>query len=454
MRRLRLTAILGAAGSLILASCGNLTSSSDDAAISPEERADSGEEGEGVIEVSVDTIAEDFVRLALAVGEYDKDYVDAYHGPTGWRDDVRANLPTLEDLNAKATALLSSIEPKAQDDPRARMLSRQLTAALTRIRMAQGETFSFDEETSRLYDVVAPAYDIKEFDVILENIDAIVPGDGPLHERVDGFRKSLAIPVDKLEAVFAEAMAECRRRTIARYTLPEGERFTTELVSDKPWSGYNWYQGDYESKIEVNTDFPVIIDRAVDLGCHEGYPGHHTWNIFMEQDFLRDKGWIEYSVFALFSPPALIGEGTANYGIEMAFPGDEKTIFERDVLYPMAGLDPEKAEQLAALNKARRRLSHSRNHIARAYLDGEIDDAEAVRLLTKYGLSSPERAAQSLEFIKKYRGYVVNYNIGQDLVAAYIDRAEAAGEDRWDVFKDLLIKPVSASDLFAQDRDR
>ena len=99
------------------------------------------------------------------------------------------------------------------------------------------------------------------------------------------------------------------------------ESFTVEYVTNKPWSGYNWYQGKYRSVIQVNTDLPIYIDRAIDLACHEGYPGHHVYNALLEQHLVRERGWVEFSVYALFSPQSLIAEGTANYGIEVAFPG-------------------------------------------------------------------------------------------------------------------------------------
>src|SRR5207302_7941763 len=151
------------------------------------------------------------------------------------------------------------------------------------------------------------------------------------------------IPSDRLSAVFDRAIAEGRRRTLQHVQLPAEERFTVEYVKNKPWSGYNWYQGGYRSLIQVNTDLPIYIDRAIDLACHEGYPGHHVYNALLEEHLVRDRGWVEISVYALFSPQSLIAEGTANYGIEVAFPsgerGDERLAFERDVLFPLAGLD-------------------------------------------------------------------------------------------------------------------
>ncbi len=399
---------------------------------------------------SLDRIGEEFVKLALAVGEHDPAFVDAYHGPEDWAEAAKAEPRSLEELAADAQGLMISVRRanSGKASVRGEMLEKQIRAALTRIQMAQGKSFPFDEETRLLYDAVAPQYDLVQFDAVLGEIDALLPGDAPLPERVEAFRNSLAVPEDKLQAVFDAAIAECRKRTLVHYDLPDSESFRLEFVTDKPWSGYNWYQGDYESLIQVNTDFPVIIDRAVDLGCHEGYPGHHVWNIFIERDLLEEAGWIEYSVYPLFSPMSVTAEGSANYGIELAFPGQEKIAFERDVLFPIAGLDPAQAATLEKLNDLRRKLSHARNHVAREYLDGRIGREEAIDMLVKYGLQSRERAEQGVRFIETYRGYVLNYNLGRDLVGAYVERqAGLNGGDRWAAFETLLTTPLSASDI-------
>jgi len=164
-----------------------------------------------------------------------------------------------------------------------------------------------------------------------------------------------------------------------------------EFVNNKSWSGYNYYQGNYESLIQINTDFPITIDRAVDLGCHEGYPGHHVWNLFIERE--------------------LVGEG------------DEKAKYETEVLYPMAGLDMAESETFNKVLELESKLSHATNDIARRYLDGELSKEEAVPLIQKYYLQSYEKSEQRLRFMEKYRGYVINYNIGQDIVRDYIAKA-------------------------------
>jgi hypothetical protein len=232
--------------------------------------------------------------------------------------------------------------------------------------------------------------------------------------------------------------------------LPATDRFTVEYVTGKSWSGYNWYQGQYRSLIQVNTDLPVYIDRAVDLACHEGYPGHHVYNVLLEQRLMRERGWVEYSVYPLFSPQSLIAEGTANFGIEVAFPPADRTAFERDVLFPLAGLDGATAAAYYDVLALVDRLSYAGNEAARRYLDGAIDRDAAVAWLERYAMYPRPRAEQRVRFIEQYRSYVINYNLGKDLVRAYVDKQagrNATAAARWRAFTALLSSPRLPSGL-------
>ena len=238
-----------------------------------------------------------------------------------------------------------------------------------------------------------------------------------------------------------------RRRTLLFIELPENETFELEYVNDKPWSGYNWYQGNSQSLIQINTDLPIFISRAVDLGCHEGYPGHHTFNALLEKNLVEDLGWTEFSLYPLFSPQSLIAEGSGNYGIDLAFPGSERLQFERQVLFPLAGLDPTEADRYYELLELLSLLDYSGNEAARDYLNGTIDREQAVQWLVDYSLSSPERARQRTDFFDTYRSYVINYNLGKDLVREYVERDTEDHAARWRKFEHLLSSPMSPVDL-------
>ena len=244
-------------------------------------------------------------------------------------------------------------------------------------------------------------------------------------------------------------MAECRRRTKEFIQLPEGESFTIEYVNDKPWSGYNWYQGNAQSLIQVNTDFPIYISRAVDLGCHEGYPGHHTFNALLEEHLVRRQGWIEYSLYPLFSPQSLIAEGSGNYGIELAFPGEERMAFEKEVLFPLAGLDAANADLYYEVNGLIAQLNFAGNEAARAYLNGEWSREEAAQWLQDFAMSREDKSLQRTRFFDAYRSYVINYNHGKALVADYVERGDPDLEERWARFEKLLSSPLLPSDLEA-----
>jgi hypothetical protein len=329
-------------------------------------------------------------------------------------------------------------------------LRKQLSAVRVRTEMLAGKKLTFDEESAALYDAVAPTSPDATFQTILDDLEARIPGKGPLAARVESFRQQFVVPKDRLAKVFDLAIAECRRRTQAHVTLPADESFTVEYVTNKSWGGYNWYQGNFRSLIQVNTDLPIFIDRAVDLACHEGYPGHHVYNALIEQHLTKGRGWVEMSVYPLFSPQSLIAEGSANYGIDVAFPGDERIAFEQATLFPAAGLDPKRAAEYATVFKLLDRLSYAGNEAARRYLNGQIDRAAAAAWLTKYQLMAPERAQQRTRFIDEYRSYVINYNLGKDLVRQYVEAhggTADAPDKRWDVFTALLQSPRLPSGL-------
>ncbi len=408
-------------------------------------------------EESLDTLAQDYVALQLAIGEKEAGYIDAYYGPEELRERSvvelsEKGLPQLEILTAALRKRVDryaddGVEGTSMDERRARFLVAQLTAAYTRLRMMQGAELSFVEEAEGLFGVTPELPPLESFDATIANIEKLVPGEGALWQRLDTYRNRFNIPADRLQAVFDASIAECKRRTLAHIAMPASESFTLAFVTDKPWSGYNFYQGQYASKIEVNTDLPIRLDRAVDLGCHEGYPGHHAFNALLEKNLVNDRGWTEFSVYPLYSPQSLIAEGSANYGIRLAFSEEEQTAFESDVLAPLAGLPADDLAQYAALKSALIDLGPARYTIASAYLSGEISPEEATALLQKYQLLSPERAAQSLRFTDTYRSYIINYGLGRDMVRDWIERGAPDEATRWDRMERLLSEPSLPGDL-------
>jgi hypothetical protein len=404
---------------------------------------------------SMDRIAEDYVKLVLALGQHDRDYVDAYYGPAEWKQAAESSKQDLASIAAKAKTVIAALgkESRPGDEMgrlRLQYLDRQLSSLSARVRMLQGERMSFDEESKALYDAVAPTFPESHFKEIVDRLAARFPGTGPVVERYDAFRRQFVIPRDKLDAVFRKAIDACRERTRSHTTLPAGEQFTVEYVTNKSWSGYNWYQGSFRSLIQVNTDLPIYIDRAIDLACHEGYPGHHAYNALLEKHLVKDRGWIEFTVYPLFSPQSLIAEGTANFGIDVAFPGPERVEFERATLFPLAGLDGARAKEYYDVLAMVDRLSYAGNEAARQYLNAQIDAAQATAWLERYALMPRDRAAQRVRFFDQYRSYVINYNLGKDMVRRHIESRGGtvdAPAKRWTEFERLISSPRLPSGL-------
>ena len=439
---------------------------------------------------AMNEVSREYVDLVLELGTHDDGYVDAYYGPAEWREAAEQEPRSVAEIGTRARELADELRgltvpggegsakgataattgdedlsETALAELRRVFLARQLDAVAARAAILGGAEMSFDEEAQALYDATPPEHTAEELEAMVAELDTVIPGDGDLLQRFNRWRDRFVIPEDRLDAVFQAAIDACRERSAAHLDLPADEGFTVEYVQDKPWSGYNWYQGDYQSLIQVNSGLPIYIDRAIDLACHEGYPGHHVFNALLEKNMVRDRGWWEFSVYPLFSPMSLLAEGTANYGIRVAFPGEERTLFERDVLFPLAGLDPSTAETYYAVMEQVENLSYAGNEAARRYLNGEIDAEAAAEWLQRYALSSPERARQRVSFFDTYRSYVINYNLGQDMVRDWVEAqvagrtaaAERAGtamdeeELRWEVFSLLLTTPRTPSSLLLPD---
>jgi hypothetical protein len=399
--------------------------------------------------MTLNQIAESYVKLVLSVGLHDASYVDAYYGPTDWKNQTIKE--TLDNLLARADLLLLQFDalPLPSEDERLRQdfLLIQLYAVRAFIHQLTGTTLPFDTESLALYDAQSPLLSENDFDSILLELDQLLPGDGDLNARLSEYHRDFEIPHDKLDAVFTAAINEARARTKKYITLPEEESFRVEYVNQQIWSAYNWYKGNSYSLIQVNTDFPMFINRAIDLASHEGYPGHHVFSLLTEKYLVNDKGWMEYCIYPLYSPMSFLAEGSANYGIEVAFPKVERMLFEKNTLFPLAGIAPDKADLYYRVQAVLQKLSYAGNMVAKRYLDGEVDRATAIRLLMKYALSDEKRSTQRISFIEKNRSYVINYNLGQDIVKAYVERRAGKNDEqhRWEIFADLLRHPRTAS---------
>jgi len=408
------------------------------------------------VEARMNPIAEQYVRLALSLGEHDANYVDAYFGPDEWRDEAKQQAMSLAAIEAGADALVAELQALdlSTAEPVVALRHNFLTTHLQSLgavsRARNGHVFSFDEESKAIYGFVAPSFSVEHYDQAIAKLDAVLPGEGPLHERFSAFRQQFRIPADRLEEVVAKGVEECRARTLQNMTLPDGEFYEMEMVSGNPWSAYNWFQGNAKSLIQIETSRPKYLGTSIRLGCHEGYPGHHTYSSMLEHQYGQGRGWVEFSMFPLFAPMGVIFEGSGNYAELAAFPGDSRFEFLRNVIMPIAGIESADLETAALIREISEELRYAGIEAARHFLDGDWNRDETITWLTGYALIAPEEIDAWFGFTERYRAYRINYILGQDLVEAYVQRENPGGgaAGNWRALEKLLSLPP-APVLFA-----
>ena len=410
---------------------------------------------ENVATSGINDLAQQYVRLALVIGQYDEPFVDAYYGPDTLKPLTKPSSVFPKDSLLNAVKLLkaecdqiASADSAGTKGHRAAWIADQLLSFDRRIRIFSGEYGLFDDESKELFGTTAPVFNEHYFQLLVGQLDSLLPGKGTVPERFQTLANRFIIPKEKLDTVFRAAIAECRKRTLQHYALPENENFKLEFVTHKSWNGYNWYKGNYQSVIQINTDINIFIDRAIDVGSHESYPGHHVYNMLLEKNLYRDKGLVEISVYPLYSPQSLIAEGSANYGIDVVFPGNDKIIFAKEVLLPLAGLDTTGITLYFTALATKGKLNYVRNDVGRGLLSGSMTEDKAMRWLQDYGLYNEETAVKGISFIRGQRSYVINYNHGMDLVKTYIEQKGGTDpETRWKIFETLLSGQIRIQDI-------
>jgi hypothetical protein len=388
---------------------------------------------------SLDDKARQYVRLAVALGERDPDSLDFYAGPADAVADVRRDPPALTAIKREAEMLSADLTRAAPayggGDARVKGLVADLAAIAARVDLLTGTRLPYDKESALLFGIAPANVDARHVSDLRSQIDALVGGGGRLVDRYVAFADRFTIPADRLAAVVDAALDECRRRTAAHVTLPPDEHVTIELVRDKPWSAFSRYLGDGRSVIQINADFRFTVDQALQVACHEGYPGHHTQNTLTAPRRTAAGRWPERSVQLMFAPEALVSEASAMLAADLALSPDERLRVERDRLFPLAGLQPGGAASHIEVERLVGELQDVQADVARRYLDGELEFARAVSELEERALVPHAEAL--VKYINEYRSYVTTYTAGRRAFAAQLGACTGATptEDvRWRCF--------------------
>jgi len=376
-----------------------------------------------------------YIRLPVALGEHDTNSLDNYYGPPEWVTDIREHTPKLDEIKRASMDLISKLQAASPAPPRQDYLVAQLRAMATRVDLLRGVRPSFQEEARALFALdMLPGLQQERLENIRKQIALLLSGRGTLAERYAKFEENFLIPDDKVPAVIQRALLGCRERTQAHLHLPAGEEVKVEYVSNRPWNAFSRYQGHYRSLIQINADFPITIDRALQLACHEGYPGHHAYTSIQDSQLVQHDGRLELMVQPTFSPQSFVSEALATYAVDVAFSPEERLAFERDVLFPLAGLDKSGVERYLQLSRLVDELGAEQPGIARDYIDGTLEWSRAASALEDRALMAHTEA--TLKYLNEFRTYMLTYTVGKDMVQKCM--GNATGEDRWRLYEQLI----------------
>ncbi len=384
-----------------------------------------------------DGIARDYLRLALRLDQHVPGLVDGYFGPADLKAEVDVGqLRPPARLAADADALIARLPDEVDEAQRRDWLAAQLVALRTQAAALAGDELPYVEHVTRCFAWTPVRREDALFDAAAADLEAILPGPEPLADRLAAWDARFEIPVDRLPDVIEWLVGRFRARADALFGLPPGEDLKVSLVTNQPWSGYNWYDGGRRSRVDINTDLPVRSADLVHTVAHETFPGHHLEHAWKEADLVDRLGRLEASILLINTPECLLSEGLADLGYGFASPPDEEAdllleLYERAAL-PIAADAPaarDAALRTVAMRGPRRRLSAVLvNAALMRHADGASHE-ETFAYLVETGRQAPHLVEKRLEFVEHplWRTYVFVYDEGEELLRRWLEAVPDAG---------------------------
>ena len=305
---------------------------------------------------------------------------------------------------------------------RADYIGAHLRALACAGRKFAGQSVGFVDEVEAYFDVQITKGDPDRYREAHVRLDEALGGTGPLAERMQANRSAEEIPPERLEESIDAFSSALRDRVRLEFPLPDSETIDYEVVTDKPWSGFNYYLGDYRSTVAVNADLRQQMSNLPRLVAHESYPGHHTEHCRKEAGLVAKHGHTEQTLFLVNTPQCLMAEGwrtSRSTSRSVRKWGGWAT-----EIYADLGLrfDGERAE---AVSEAAAALADVRQDAALMLHDEHLDVDDVVAFLRRWLLVNDERARQMLRFLSSplWRAYTSTYVEGYRLLRAWLTGA-------------------------------
>ncbi len=405
-----------------------------------------------------DPVARDYLLLALRLDEHIPGLVDGYFGPASLKAQVDMEQPRApRRLAEDAAALRARLDAEVPEPDRRHWLDLQLVALETQARVRAGEAIPYLDHVTACFSFTPQRRPDQRFEDAARELDARLPGPGSLAERLAVLDAAWTIPVDRLPDLIDTLVGRFRERAVAHWDVPAGADLRVSLVTGQPWTGYNWYDGGYRSRVDFNTDLPLRLPGFIGTVAHETYPGHHLEHTRKEATLVEGLGRMEASLLAINTPECLISEGLANLGLDLVLPRTERAATYAE-LAPLAGVpvaeDPagleDAAVQVLATAELRGILDETRlNAALLLHADGRPRE-EVIEYLVEVGRFAPEVARKRLEFLEhpRWRTYVFTYAEGLALLRGWLEQVPAP--ERPARFGRLLTEPLTPPRIEAE----
>lgn len=362
----------------------------------------------------------DYLLLGLRFGRLVDGFVDAYVGDPALSKRVTDEpAPVPRELARDAASLRKALRDSGLSPGRSAYVDAQLAALEVSGRKLAGAEVGFVDEVEAYFQVRPELGDPSAYAGAHARLDGLLPGDGPLRDRYAAYRRRDEVAPDRLAACVLALSSALRDRVRASIGLPDAEVVEYDVVTDKPWSGFNYYHGAYRSQVAINADLPSRLSDLPHLVAHEAYPGHHTERC-RKEDLLIGRGQAERSIFLVNTPECLVAEGLADLGLRVAV-GPGWGVWA-EAIYADLGIrfDGALAEAVATALKP---LNPIRQDVALLLHDRGATEDEAVAYLARWGLVPEDRARKSIGFVTSplWRAYISTYVEGERLLGAWLD---------------------------------
>ena len=316
--------------------------------------------------------------------------------------------------------------------------------------MLNGIETSIEDQFIKLYDVALQPVNESELKNLKRETEKAYGAIGRLEERIDQLRIKRKVPEENVFEYFKRALKITEKRTKELFLnlLPDNEQILVNLTKEKnsdkiKWTCYEWYLGNYNSRIEINPKFNMYWTTLLIYCAHEGYPGHHTEFSVKEQKLYHELNQFEHSIFILNSPNLIISEGIADLAINVLYPFRDQVDIGLNEFCPDISKE-DSHEAMISQYEVRDKLRLFWYNFAYHALIDNYTDEELLSYGKFYELFAEDDLRNQIKRIKDplYSKNAFTYNLGTNIIKKKYGKFPSVKD-----FRMLLTNPILPSDL-------